>query len=116
MLMEMILGGGNCMLMLFPDMDTYRVSICEKSMPAFTVASQVINIFRSPILYQVWSSLAFTTFERLYSTVARSCICCKAVTMPDGRGEGLPQAQNKIAPASRVAGHGKAKINLRTGL
>src|SRR5690606_5451324 len=52
----------------------------ERSIPATKDALQVINILRSPILYQVLLSLDFIIFVTTYSAVARSLIFCNPNT------------------------------------
>jgi len=55
-----------------PLIDISSVLSFERSIPAFIPAWQLIKILRSPILYQVWLSLALMILVMVYSTVASS--------------------------------------------
>src|SRR5678809_332402 len=52
----------------------------DKLIPATKDALQVINIFRSPTLYHVLSSLALIILVTIYSDVASSLRFCKPNT------------------------------------
>src|SRR4249919_1368425 len=69
--------------------------ILEKSMPAFSVAWQLIRIFRSPNLYQVLSSFALIILVTTYSTVARSLISFSARISCFSSGVDLRQAATR---------------------
>jgi hypothetical protein len=69
------------------------------------VAWQVINILRSPSLYQSRLSLAATTLVTVYSTVASSLRFCSAITtaVADGAGRLHAEAPNSSTIAQTLA-------------